>query len=161
MNVWTIFNGKPKLWEELTQGCKKWVPFIAGLTKPLYLSCLLSFLEMIWTKMSRCSLAHCSLSFLKIMWLPVIVPKFVCMCVCCSGKSILLCVCMTLSVFLNPCLSQTPEQNNAFIIKGQYRSLSQASFLNIFPPLWVYKSHTKLQQCVWGRKKTLKTSYED
>ena len=56
---------QPKLWEESTQrpGCKKWVPFIAGLTEHFYLSCLHSFLVMIWTTntMSPCSLPHCSL----------------------------------------------------------------------------------------------------
>ena len=73
------------------------------------------------------------------------------------GISMRLYVCVRLlsmisSVFLNPCLTQTPKHYNTFIFKGQYRSLTQARFLNTFPLLWVYKSHTKLQQCAWGRK---------
>ena len=85
--------------------------------------------------MSRCSVPHCPLSFLKIMQLPVIVPKFVCVCAVLfagrfgvyrfpvfmesTGNSMWLCVCVCvcvcvcslcmLSVFLNLCHLVRPD----------------------------------------------------
>ena len=105
-----------------------------------YLFISLSSLVMIWTttKMSRCSLPHCSLC-MYVCVLFCLLGDLVCrfpvfsLFLESSGNCGYVRVCslsMMLSVFSSPCLSQTPVRNNTLLYKGQHQSHSQARFLN-------------------------------